>query len=256
MSLTAENCLLCGQLHIQEKGKTWTKVWAAVTRTEPLVLYLQSSGQVKAECIYTTVVFKCSWEVIFIDSFHQYGHPESDLRHILYRLEMLLHSLLRLDSHKSLDSQSFSELLALPELTTDAHLSSQSIHGCLSSKLVGMLFPRADPLVFHSEQHRREVSLLKPSLVLFPGVISQSSCRTLPFQRLGLMGIGWDFPDYTQTKKKSGGGQHGKILKLSHAAWMCFNVMPVNFTCILIVKITLTWKAHNKDFPPDLFWLV
>lgn len=184
MSLTAENCLLCGQLHVQEKGKTWTKVWAAVTRTEPLVLYLQSSGQVKAECIYTTVVFKCSWEVIFIDSFHQYGHPESDLRR-----EMLLHSVLRSDSHKSLDSQSFPELLALPELTTDAHLSSQSIHDCLNSKLVGMLFPRADPLVFHSEQHRREVSLLKPSLVLFPGVISQSSCRKLPFQRLGLMGI-------------------------------------------------------------------
>ncbi|XP_011600878.1 faciogenital dysplasia [Takifugu rubripes] len=45
MSLTAENCLLCGQLHIQEKGKTWTRMWAAVTRTEPLVLYLQSSGQ-------------------------------------------------------------------------------------------------------------------------------------------------------------------------------------------------------------------
>uniref|UniRef100_H3BXK3 FYVE, RhoGEF and PH domain containing 3 n=1 Tax=Tetraodon nigroviridis TaxID=99883 RepID=H3BXK3_TETNG len=45
LSLTTENCLLCGQLHVQEKGKTWTKMWAAVTRTEPLVLYLQSSGQ-------------------------------------------------------------------------------------------------------------------------------------------------------------------------------------------------------------------
>lgn len=87
-----------------------------------------------------------------------------------------------------LDSQSFPELLALPELTTD--LSSQNIHDCLISKLVGMLFPEADPLVFHSEQHRREVSLLKPNLVLFPGIISQSSCRTLPLQRLGLMGIG------------------------------------------------------------------
>lgn len=65
MSLTAENCLLCGQLHVQEKGKTWTKTWAAVTRTEPLVLYLQSSGQVKAECIYATVVFRCSGEVIY-----------------------------------------------------------------------------------------------------------------------------------------------------------------------------------------------
>ncbi|KAM9752661.1 faciogenital dysplasia [Menidia menidia] len=44
-SLTGENCLLCGYLQVQEKGKSWTKMWMAVTKAEPLVLYLQSSGQ-------------------------------------------------------------------------------------------------------------------------------------------------------------------------------------------------------------------
>ncbi|XP_061591824.1 faciogenital dysplasia isoform X1 [Cololabis saira] len=44
-SLTGENCLLCGYLQVQEKGKSWTKVWVAVTKAEPLVLYLQSNGQ-------------------------------------------------------------------------------------------------------------------------------------------------------------------------------------------------------------------
>lgn len=48
MSLTGDNCLMCGQLQVQEKGKSWNKVWAAVTKAEPLVLYLQSSGQVRA----------------------------------------------------------------------------------------------------------------------------------------------------------------------------------------------------------------
>uniref|UniRef100_A0A8C8E083 FYVE, RhoGEF and PH domain-containing protein 3 n=1 Tax=Oryzias sinensis TaxID=183150 RepID=A0A8C8E083_9TELE len=45
-SLTAENCLLSGYLQVQEKGKSWTKMWVAVTKTEPVVLYLQSSAQV------------------------------------------------------------------------------------------------------------------------------------------------------------------------------------------------------------------
>uniref|UniRef100_A0A8C7ZIN6 FYVE, RhoGEF and PH domain containing 3 n=1 Tax=Oryzias sinensis TaxID=183150 RepID=A0A8C7ZIN6_9TELE len=44
-SLTAENCLLSGYLQVQEKGKSWTKMWVAVTKTEPVVLYLQSSAQ-------------------------------------------------------------------------------------------------------------------------------------------------------------------------------------------------------------------
>ncbi|KAM7404946.1 hypothetical protein PAMP_012246 [Pampus punctatissimus] len=44
-SLTGDNCLLCSYLQVQEKGKSWTKMWAAVTKAEPLVLYLQSSGQ-------------------------------------------------------------------------------------------------------------------------------------------------------------------------------------------------------------------
>lgn len=44
-SLTGENCLLCGHLQVQEKGKSWSKMWVAVTKAEPLVLYLQSNGQ-------------------------------------------------------------------------------------------------------------------------------------------------------------------------------------------------------------------
>ncbi|KAK5603477.1 hypothetical protein CRENBAI_006483 [Crenichthys baileyi] len=47
LSLTGDSCLLCSYLQVQEKGKSWTKMWVAVTKTEPLVLYLQSSGQVK-----------------------------------------------------------------------------------------------------------------------------------------------------------------------------------------------------------------
>ncbi|XP_059899429.1 faciogenital dysplasia [Gadus macrocephalus] len=44
-SLTGENCLLCGYLQLQDKGKSWSKMWAGVAKAEPLVLYLQSSGQ-------------------------------------------------------------------------------------------------------------------------------------------------------------------------------------------------------------------
>ncbi|XP_060931073.1 faciogenital dysplasia [Limanda limanda] len=44
-SLTGENCLMSGHLQVQEKGKSWNKMWVAVTKAEPLVLYLQSSGQ-------------------------------------------------------------------------------------------------------------------------------------------------------------------------------------------------------------------
>ncbi|XP_041656139.1 faciogenital dysplasia [Cheilinus undulatus] len=44
-SLMGENCLICGHLQVQEKGKSWTKMWVAVTKTEPLVLYIQSNGQ-------------------------------------------------------------------------------------------------------------------------------------------------------------------------------------------------------------------
>uniref|UniRef100_A0A3Q0R549 FYVE, RhoGEF and PH domain containing 3 n=1 Tax=Amphilophus citrinellus TaxID=61819 RepID=A0A3Q0R549_AMPCI len=47
ISLTADNCIVCGHLQVQEKGKSWMKMWVAVTKAEPLVLYLQSSGQVR-----------------------------------------------------------------------------------------------------------------------------------------------------------------------------------------------------------------
>lgn len=48
-SLSGENCLLCGHLQVQEKGKNWTKMWVAVTKAEPMVLYLQTSGQVRVQ---------------------------------------------------------------------------------------------------------------------------------------------------------------------------------------------------------------
>ncbi|XP_067383390.1 faciogenital dysplasia isoform X3 [Channa argus] len=45
ISLMAENCLQCGHLQVQDKGKNWTKMWVSITKAEPLVLYLQSNGQ-------------------------------------------------------------------------------------------------------------------------------------------------------------------------------------------------------------------
>uniref|UniRef100_A0A3B5LV11 FYVE, RhoGEF and PH domain containing 3 n=1 Tax=Xiphophorus couchianus TaxID=32473 RepID=A0A3B5LV11_9TELE len=45
MMCGGDSCLLCGYLQVQEKGKSWTKMWVALTKPEPLVLYLQSSGQ-------------------------------------------------------------------------------------------------------------------------------------------------------------------------------------------------------------------
>lgn len=83
---------------------------------------------------------------------------------------------------------------------TNTHLSSRVSTNASASKLAGKLFSEADPLVFHSEQHRREVGLLKPSLVLFPSLISQSRCRKLPFHRLGLMLVPWLY-----TSRKGGG---------------------------------------------------
>lgn len=58
VSLTAENCLLCGHLQVQEKGKSWMKMWVAVTKAEPLVLYLQSSGQVGVGYIQHALNYK------------------------------------------------------------------------------------------------------------------------------------------------------------------------------------------------------
>ncbi|XP_062855238.1 faciogenital dysplasia isoform X2 [Trichomycterus rosablanca] len=45
LSLTGDNCVLCSQLLVQEKGKNWTKTCVAITKAEPLVLYLQTSSQ-------------------------------------------------------------------------------------------------------------------------------------------------------------------------------------------------------------------
>lgn len=64
-----------------------------------------------------------------------------------------------------------SEIVALGELAADARLSR-----CVSTTASAQkLFPEADPLVFPSEQHRREVGLLKTQ----PGFISKPN---IPFQ--------------------------------------------------------------------------
>lgn len=62
MSLTGDNCLVCGHLQVQDKGKNWAKVWAAVTKAEPLVLYLQSSGQVSVAPRPRS--FDAEWDVL------------------------------------------------------------------------------------------------------------------------------------------------------------------------------------------------
>lgn len=77
---------------------------------------------------------------------------------------MLLHFVPRSDSQ-------IPEIAALGELAADTHLSR-----CVSANASAQkLFPEADPLVFHSEQHRREVGLLKTQ----PGLISKPN---IPFQ--------------------------------------------------------------------------
>ncbi|XP_053480597.1 faciogenital dysplasia [Ictalurus furcatus] len=45
LSLTDDSCVLCSQLLVQEKGKNWIKTWVAITKAEPLMLYLQTGGQ-------------------------------------------------------------------------------------------------------------------------------------------------------------------------------------------------------------------
>ncbi|XP_046726817.1 faciogenital dysplasia isoform X2 [Silurus meridionalis] len=45
LSLTEDSCVLCSQLLVQEKGKSWTKTWVAIPRAEPLMLYLQTVSQ-------------------------------------------------------------------------------------------------------------------------------------------------------------------------------------------------------------------
>ncbi|KAM9344215.1 faciogenital dysplasia isoform 2-T2 [Pholidichthys leucotaenia] len=76
-SLTGDNCLLCGHLHVQEKGKSWTKMWAAVTKTEPLVLHLQSNGQ---ESKGARVVPLPGFEVSTLPSA---ATEKSDVKHVL-----------------------------------------------------------------------------------------------------------------------------------------------------------------------------
>lgn len=50
LSLTDDSCVLCSQLLVQEKGKNWIKTWVAITKAEPLMLYLQTAGQV-VQCV-------------------------------------------------------------------------------------------------------------------------------------------------------------------------------------------------------------
>ncbi|XP_030641124.1 faciogenital dysplasia [Chanos chanos] len=44
-SLSEDGCVMCSYLQVQEKGKTWTKSWVAITKAEPLVLYVSCSVQ-------------------------------------------------------------------------------------------------------------------------------------------------------------------------------------------------------------------
>lgn len=74
-SLTAENCLLCGHLQLQDKGKSWTKVWAALTKAEPLVLFLQSNGQ---ECKGARQVSLPGFEVSAVTSL---SSEKSEVKH-------------------------------------------------------------------------------------------------------------------------------------------------------------------------------
>lgn len=77
ISLTAENCLLCGHLQLQDKGKSWSKVWAAVTKAEPLVLFLQSNGQ---ECKGARVVPLLGFDVSTVSSS---SGEKSEVKHSL-----------------------------------------------------------------------------------------------------------------------------------------------------------------------------
>ncbi|KAG7332227.1 hypothetical protein KOW79_004061 [Hemibagrus wyckioides] len=45
LSFVDDSYVLCSQLMVQEKGKTWTKTWVAITKAEPLTLHLQTSSQ-------------------------------------------------------------------------------------------------------------------------------------------------------------------------------------------------------------------
>ncbi|KAA8590876.1 hypothetical protein FQN60_001819 [Etheostoma spectabile] len=76
-SLTGENCLLCGHLQVQEKGKSWSKMWVAVTKSEPLGLYLQSNGQ---DSKGARVVPLPGFEVSVVQ---QSGSEKSEMKHLL-----------------------------------------------------------------------------------------------------------------------------------------------------------------------------
>lgn len=45
--LAAENSLFSSYLQFLEKGKTWYKMWVTIPKSEPLVLYLHGSSQVR-----------------------------------------------------------------------------------------------------------------------------------------------------------------------------------------------------------------
>ncbi|XP_026870822.2 faciogenital dysplasia isoform X3 [Electrophorus electricus] len=45
LSVMRDSWVLCSHLLVQEKGKSWTKTWAAITKSEPLVLYLHTNSQ-------------------------------------------------------------------------------------------------------------------------------------------------------------------------------------------------------------------
>eukprot|EP00062_Callorhinchus_milii_P017662 gi/632970334/ref/XP_007901591.1/ PREDICTED: FYVE, RhoGEF and PH domain-containing protein 3 [Callorhinchus milii] len=44
-SLISDNSVLCNHLSFMEKGKTWSKAWVAIPKSDPLVLYLHIGSQ-------------------------------------------------------------------------------------------------------------------------------------------------------------------------------------------------------------------
>ncbi|XP_034028648.1 faciogenital dysplasia isoform X2 [Thalassophryne amazonica] len=120
-SLTGDNCLLSSHLQVQEKGKSWTRMWAAITKAEPLVLYLQSSGQ---EAKGARVVSLPGFEVSVVPT-----NDKSEVRHAL----RLIHGqqALLLSAHDTELQAKWADVLskaARGESASDA-LTNQTEHG-------------------------------------------------------------------------------------------------------------------------------
>lgn len=95
------------------------------------------------------------------------------------------------------------------------------------------------------------MSLLKPAWVSFPRVISQSHCRKLSFQRLGLMGVGRAFSDYTE--KKKGEGDSVCYMCLVEFICSCNRRNKLSFT--VLTACLSQYNAYLPDFFSDRLFL-